>query len=195
MARTGPVGARKTAGEAVGEEDRREPMRKLTLIGVGILVLVVVPAGLGTLLFGGAPVLMLGPYRGAEPLPDEDVERVDGSAAAGAFALRRVVAARGLRLDGESLRGALDGMDPNLANLQRIAREHGVVPRQWRPRRGDLRRLPTPAATVLDGSRYVVVERVEGDGRVVFVDPERGRFALGVHEFRSRWSGWALIVS
>lgn len=169
--------------------------RKLTLIGAAILLLVVVPAGAGTLLLGGTPALVFSPYHGADRLADEDVTRVDGTAAAGAAVLQRVVAARGFRLDLVSLEEALDRGQANLANLQRIARQHGVVPHQWRPGSEGFRRLPTPAATVLDESRYVVVERIEGEDRVVFVDPEYGRFAVTLAEFRSRWTGWAVIPS
>lgn len=169
--------------------------RNWALIGAAILFLVVVPAGAVTLLFGGSPALMLGPYRGAEQLPDDDLERVEGADAGGPAALQRLLAARGFRLDQESLVRDFRGADPSLATMQRIARKHGVVPHQWHPRGADLRRLPTPAATVLDGARYVVVERIEGDGRVVFADPEHGRFVLEMEEFRARWSGWVLIVS
>jgi predicted double-glycine peptidase len=139
--------------------------------------------------------LLFTPYRGGDLLDSSDVIFQKGARACGIAVIQMFLSldpadARTERLLG-GLRPAENGI--SLRAMQEVAWKAGNRAEAWYVAPAELETLRVPAVGLLDQIHYVLVEEVDAEGGVVFVDPSFGRLRLGLERFRQLWSGPALI--
>lgn len=136
-------------------------------------------------------------WAGAEYLGEEGVIRQRTRYECGAVALQMLLRQRGVERDLDELKtqAGTGERGTSLLGLKQAAAAQGLHAQALRVGAKELSRVPLPAIAFVDGDHFVLVAELRDDGRLVVLDPARGRLLYDAGSFGGRWRGELLVVT
>ena len=132
---------------------------------------------------------------GVEYLGQDGVVRQQTKYDCGIACLQMVLERKGIKVDAQKLRSEA-GMLSNgtsLWGLKQAADSNGLKASTWQLSIDDLSQIPLPALAFVSSNHFVVVERIEQDGRLIILDPSYGRLRYEPSAFKQLWRGETLV--
>ncbi len=135
-------------------------------------------------------------WLGAHYLDQEGVIRQRTASDCGVTCLEMVLQRRGRPVAIERLRqlAGTDAVGSSLLGLQEAALASGLDATTWRVSRADFAELPLPAIAFFGGNHFVVLEKRTASGKVVVLDPARGRLEFAPRQLFRHWRGETLVL-
>ena len=113
----------------------------------------------------------------------------------GPAALAMVFADHGISWSPSEIGASLpsNGEGVSMLDLRRCAEAKGLSAAGWRLAASDLRSVPMPVILLVSGGHFIVVDSVDGKGRVLCRDPESGNMLYPRDVLDAMWHGEALV--